>query len=126
MYIHTSQNFVHPFTHTHTHTPNTNTHTQTYKRTYVIVQAEMPSFSSGDVVRMLGDMAEVYRLQQGHGDWNDDMALVRGTYCIYLHCVHGHGFLFVLGARIQTGIVFVDGLYIITMYTQWNSFRTPL
>lgn len=37
-------------------------------------------FEPGDVVRMISDMAEVYRLQQGHGEWNDDMALVSGYY----------------------------------------------
>ena len=40
------------------------------------VQVEMPAFECGDVVRMISDMAEAYKLQQGHGEWNDDMALV--------------------------------------------------
>ena len=34
-------------------------------------------FYYGDVVCVLEDMVEVYRLQTGHGEWNDDMALVK-------------------------------------------------
>ena len=37
----------------------------------------MPSYEVGDVVRVIDDIAEVFRLQKGHGEWNDDMALVR-------------------------------------------------
>ena len=36
----------------------------------------MPSYEVGDVVRVIDDMAETHRLQQGHGEWIDDMALV--------------------------------------------------
>lgn len=36
----------------------------------------MPSYEVGDVVRIIDDIAETYRLQQGHGEWIDDMALV--------------------------------------------------
>ena len=60
------------------------------------VQVEMPEFECGDVVRMISDMAEAYRLQQGHGEWNDDMALVCvHTLCVYtLLCMsHNIGFL---------------------------------
>ena len=46
------------------------------------VQVDVPVFESGDVVRMISDMAEVYRLQQGHGEWNGDMALVSGTLLV--------------------------------------------
>ena len=34
-------------------------------------------FYYGDVVRVLEDMVEVHQLQTGHGEWNDDMALVK-------------------------------------------------
>lgn len=34
-------------------------------------------FYYGDVVCVLEDMVEVHRLQAGHGEWNDDMALVK-------------------------------------------------
>ena len=44
--------------------------------TVLLVQVEMPVFECGDVVRMVSDIAEAYRLQQGHGDWNDEMAMV--------------------------------------------------
>ena len=30
----------------------------------------------GDVVRVCDDMSLVHRLQTGHGEWADDMALV--------------------------------------------------
>ena len=36
----------------------------------------MPSYEVGDVVRVIDDIAETYRLQKGHGEWADDMALV--------------------------------------------------
>lgn len=35
-------------------------------------------FREGDVVRVLDDLAEVHRLQDGHGGWNDDIALSLG------------------------------------------------
>ena len=31
----------------------------------------------GDIVRVIDDISEVYMLQAGHGEWNDDIALVR-------------------------------------------------
>ena len=37
----------------------------------------MPSYEVGDVVRVIDDIAETYRLQKGHGEWIDDMALVQ-------------------------------------------------
>ena len=40
------------------------------------LQVDVPQFSVGDVVRMLDDMSEVHYLQDGHGGWTDDMALV--------------------------------------------------
>ena len=44
---------------------------------------EVPEFECGEVVRMISDIAEAYQLQQGHGEWNDDMALVgRLTICL--------------------------------------------
>ena len=66
-------------------------YTQTYMYMYMHVnemyicdhmQVDMPMLESGDVVRMISDMAEVYRLQQGHGEWNDDMALVSAAKCV--------------------------------------------
>ena len=39
-------------------------------------QVDVPFLHRGDVVRMIGDMAKVYSLQKGHGEWVDDMALV--------------------------------------------------
>ena len=39
-------------------------------------------FEYGDVVRVCDDMAEVHRLQSGHGEWTDDMALVMILYNI--------------------------------------------
>ena len=43
----------------------------------LMLQVDMPSYEVGDVVRVIDDIAEVFRLQKGHGEWNDDMALVR-------------------------------------------------
>lgn len=37
---------------------------------------DVPQFSVGDVVRVLDDMSQVNYLQDGHGGWTDDMALV--------------------------------------------------
>ena len=33
-------------------------------------------FSKGDVIRVIEDIALCHELQQNHGEWNDDMALV--------------------------------------------------
>ena len=41
------------------------------------MQVSIPLFQRGDVVRVIEDMAEVFSLQKGHGEWVDDMALVR-------------------------------------------------
>lgn len=41
-----------------------------------MLQVDVPVFHYGDVVRVLDDMVQVHSLQTGHGDWNDDMALV--------------------------------------------------
>ncbi len=44
----------------------------------------MPHHEVGEVVRIVDDIAEAYRLQKDHGGWNDDMALVRILHtCIY-------------------------------------------
>ncbi len=43
-------------------------------------QVDSPAHEIGDVVRVMDDMAEMYRLQKDHGGWNDDMALVRSSY----------------------------------------------
>ena len=37
---------------------------------------QVPQHSGGDVVRILDDIAVVHDLQEGHGGWVDDMALV--------------------------------------------------
>ena len=37
---------------------------------------DCPSLQVGDVVRILDDMAEVMKLQQNHGEWAEEMALV--------------------------------------------------
>ena len=37
----------------------------------------MPIFKYGDVVRISDDIVRVHSLQPGHGEWNDDIALVR-------------------------------------------------
>lgn len=43
----------------------------------VRAQVDTPVFSYGDVVRISDNMLKVHSLQAGHGEWNDDMALVR-------------------------------------------------
>lgn len=40
-------------------------------------QVDVPIFKFGDVVRVIEDMSLVFSLQEGHGQWNDDMVLVR-------------------------------------------------
>ena len=41
------------------------------------IQVDTPVFGYGDVVRISDDIVKVHNLQPGHGEWNDDMALVR-------------------------------------------------
>ena len=41
---------------------------------------QVTSFSEGDVIRILDDIAAVGSLQKDHGGWVDDMALVRPTH----------------------------------------------
>ena len=36
----------------------------------------MASFKVNDVVRVINDISQVHSLQDGHGGWSDDMALV--------------------------------------------------
>ena len=40
------------------------------------LQVDVPRYTSGDVVRIMDDMAEVMKLQQECGGWNEDMANV--------------------------------------------------
>ena len=37
---------------------------------------QVPQYGTGDVVKILDDIAMVHDLQEGHGGWVDDMALV--------------------------------------------------
>ena len=47
----------------------------------------MGTFKEGDVVRIIDDMAEVHMLQDDHGGWVDDMALVRINCFVLYECV---------------------------------------
>ncbi len=40
------------------------------------MQADVPHYCSGDVVTVMDDLKEVMKMQQDHGGWNEDMALV--------------------------------------------------
>ena len=37
---------------------------------------QVTHFSAGDVIRIVDDIATVHNLQENHGGWVDDMALV--------------------------------------------------
>ena len=50
-----------------------------------IIQVEQ--FNTGDVVRVIDDIAKVHDLQENHGGWVDDMALVGGT-CVLWFATH--------------------------------------
>ena len=51
----------------------------------------MNYFSVGDVVRVLDDMSKVHTLQENHGGWIDDMALVGGAgHAAVLHLIDPH------------------------------------
>ena len=43
-------------------------------RILLFIQVEL--FNTGDVIRVIGDIAKVHDLQESHGGWVDDMALV--------------------------------------------------
>ena len=45
-------------------------------------------FARGDVVSVMDDMAEVTKLQQGHGEWNEHMAMVNHSIARLLHTRH--------------------------------------
>ena len=47
--------------------------------TTFLTQVDVPFIHRGDVVRLIDDMAEIFSLQKGHGEWVDDMALVSGA-----------------------------------------------
>lgn len=59
------------------------------------MQVDIPFIHRGDVVRIIDDIAKVFSLQKGHGEWVDDMALVSETdephvqtstlMCRYIH-----------------------------------------
>ena len=49
-------------------------------RTWTLNRAaltKLVQFSKGDVIKVIDDMQMVYTLQESHGGWVDDMALVR-------------------------------------------------
>ena len=43
----------------------------------------MANFKVNDVVRVINDISQVHTLQENHGGWSDDMALVRKTWRLY-------------------------------------------
>ena len=43
----------------------------------------MATFKVNDVVRVINDISQVHSLQDGHGGWSDDMALV-SSICMYV------------------------------------------
>lgn len=49
----------------------------------LFLQLETPHFAYGEVVRVLDDIAMVHLMQKGHGEWDDEMALVRRYLDIY-------------------------------------------
>ena len=59
---------------------------------------ECSGIDYGDVVRVGDDIATVHKLQCGHGEWTDDMALVH-LQCIYMymyiHHAHVHVHVYV-------------------------------
>ena len=46
---------------------------------------QVTELSAGDVVRIVDDIATVHNLQENHGGWVDDMALVRAEQLWKLH-----------------------------------------
>ena len=40
----------------------------------VCMQADVPRYKPGDVVRVMDDLAEVAKLQKDHGGWIDEMS----------------------------------------------------
>ena len=40
------------------------------------MQADIPHYKRGDVVRVMDDLTEVVKLQKDHGGWNDAMSEV--------------------------------------------------
>lgn len=46
----------------------------------VAAVTKVTQFSVGDVVRIIDDIAMVHDLQEGHGGWVDDMALVSTSF----------------------------------------------
>ena len=63
------------------------------------LQVDVPRYTSGDVVCIMDDMAEVMKLQQEYGGWNEDMAnvscMILNVPCLYdmyvCVCVGGGG-----------------------------------
>lgn len=41
-----------------------------------VEQQDLPNYKRGDVVRVMDDLAEVTKLQKGHGGWIDEMSYV--------------------------------------------------
>ena len=48
----------------------------------------MELFSSGDAIRIVNDIGKVHQLQENHGGWVDDMALVGGRLLVCTLCVN--------------------------------------
>ena len=57
-------------------------------------QVEVCLVKVGDVVCILEDMAEVNKLQKGHGEWADDMVLVSNS--IFITTFHPYNILTVV------------------------------
>ena len=48
---------------------------------------QVEQFNTGDVIRVIDDIARVHDLQENHGGWVDDMALVSGSNSATLYFV---------------------------------------
>lgn len=65
----------------------------------------MEQFNTGDVIRVIDDIAKVHDLQENHGGWVDDMALVGGNNSAMMCFVTADLFLFFLGSLLVKLVV---------------------
>ena len=64
---------------------------------FLIYQVHCPVFRVSDVVYVMDDRGEVAKMQKGHGEWAEDMALVYTVHatllytCIYMYVLYING-----------------------------------
>ena len=87
-----------------------------------LIQVEL--FNTGDVIRVIDDIAKVHDLQENHGGWVDDMALV-GSVPIHRNNNYSAILCFVVDSLSLIFLIFFLSCRLLARLVVWSGF-SPL